>query len=103
MGASPRCIRATTLSLGAYPIATLLPERHPTMPDSLPAVLGFGVLFLIVGTLGGAQLGPPAAVILLSASAVLLAFGGVTALSTQRRRAAPGAQTPVDGPTPPRS
>jgi hypothetical protein len=57
------------------------------MPDSLPAVLGFGVIFLIVGALGGAQLGLMASIIFLSASAVLLAFAGVTVLIALRRRA----------------
>ncbi len=58
------------------------------MADSAPAVLGFGVIFLIVGGLGGPQLGLLATVLFLGASAVLLAVGGTTlVVSGLRRRA----------------
>ena len=57
------------------------------MPDSLPAVLGFGVIFLIVGALGGSQLGLMASIIFLVASGALLAVGGITAVVALRRRA----------------
>jgi hypothetical protein len=70
------------------------------MPDSLPAILGFGVIFLIVGGLGGGQLGLLATIIFLSASAVLLALGGVTVLIALRRRAALAVRSPAGGPTP---
>ncbi len=58
------------------------------MADSTPAVLGFGVIFLIVGALGGPQLGLTAALVFLGASAVLFAFGGTTMLVVRLRRRA---------------
>ncbi|WP_210506492.1 hypothetical protein [Naasia sp. SYSU D00057] len=57
------------------------------MRENLPAVLGFGVIFLIVGGLGGSQLGLTASIIFLVASAALLAFGGITAIVAHRQRA----------------
>ncbi len=59
------------------------------MPDSTPAVLGFGVIFLIVGGLGGPQLGLTAALLFLGASATLFAVGGAAiAIAGARKRAA---------------
>ncbi|BDZ45955.1 hypothetical protein [Naasia aerilata] len=58
------------------------------MSDSVPAVLGFGVIFLLVGALGGYQLGLLASIIFLAAGALLLAGGGTWLLVGLRRRAA---------------
>jgi hypothetical protein len=57
------------------------------MSDSAPAILGFGIIFLIVGGVGGAQLGLTATIIFLAASGVLLAVGGTLVLAGVRRRA----------------
>ncbi len=63
------------------------------MADSTPAVLGFGVIFLIVAGLGGPQLGLTAALMFLVASAVLLAVGGATIMVSGRRRRAAALQS----------
>ncbi len=66
------------------------------MADSTPAVLGFGVIFLIVGALGGPQLGLAPSLIFLGASTVLFAFGGTTILVARlRKRAAAPGRAPV--------
>jgi hypothetical protein len=58
------------------------------MSDSVPAVIGFGVIFLLVGALGGYQLGLLASVIFLAAGTLLVAAGGTWLLVGRRRRTA---------------
>ena len=58
------------------------------MSHSVLPILGFGVIFLIVGALGGAQLGLLATIIFLAGSAVLFALGGTSVLLTRVRRKA---------------
>ncbi|WP_210506484.1 hypothetical protein [Naasia sp. SYSU D00057] len=61
------------------------------MSGSPASVLGFAVIFLVVGGLGGAQLGALASVIFLTASGALFAFFAVQVALAVRRRRAPSA------------
>jgi hypothetical protein len=56
------------------------------MSGSPASVLGFAVIFLVVGGFGGAQLGVLAATIFLVASGALFAYSAVQAGLALRRR-----------------
>jgi hypothetical protein len=72
------------------------------MSGTPASVLGFAVIFLVVGVLGGGQLGMLAAAIFLTASAALFAFGAVTLVLDRRRLRAEraAAAVPVAVPEP---
>jgi hypothetical protein len=65
------------------------------MSGSPASVFGFAVIFLIVGALGGGQLGMLASAIFLIASAALFAFGTVTLVIGLRRLKADRAAEPA--------
>ncbi|BDZ45960.1 hypothetical protein [Naasia aerilata] len=66
------------------------------MSGSPASVLGFAVIFLVVGAFGGYQLGWLASLIFLVASGALFAFSAVTLVLHLRRRALAADQAPAD-------